>query len=435
MMNRTNAASPSTMRNLRNLLRRPVAGALALGLMGTLWAPGVEAAEPRTDGFLYGRVVTEGGSEFVGRLRWGSEESFWGDFFNSSKEDRGLPRKMPRRAEKSRSRSRSRRETIKVFGIPVGVRWENGSSTRAFKVRFGDIKLIEPTSGDGAIVTMRDGVEVEVDGGSNDVGATITVWDGSLGEAEIDWDDIREIEFMKAPRDLDTDAFRLYGTVETSDGTFSGFIQWDQDEGLSTDKLDGDTRDAEVSIAMGRIATIERRSRRSSRVVLLDGRELVLDDSNDVDDGNRGIFIEDDSFGRVLVTWTAFRKVDFKKPKDSGPAFEKFGKSSALRGTVITRDGDRLRGRIFFDLDEAHGWEILDGNRRDLEYSILFDRIASIERDGPDASLIELRDGRELLLEDSTDVTEKNDGILVDHGDDDMSYIEWAEVDRVEFER
>ncbi len=40
----------------------------------------------------------------------------------------------------------------------------------------------------------------------------------------------------------------LYGTVETYDGTYSGYIQWDHDERIATDKLDGDAEDGKMSI-------------------------------------------------------------------------------------------------------------------------------------------------------------------------------------------
>ncbi|MCA1788945.1 MAG: hypothetical protein LC667_03525, partial [Thioalkalivibrio sp.] len=39
-------------------------------------------------GFIYGRITTIDGATFEGRLRWGgTEEAFWGDYFNGAKED------------------------------------------------------------------------------------------------------------------------------------------------------------------------------------------------------------------------------------------------------------------------------------------------------------------------------------------------------------
>src|SRR5688500_20099588 len=40
-------------------------------------------------GFLYGRVTTNDGGAYVGRLRFGrDEEAFWGDYFNGFKDEK-----------------------------------------------------------------------------------------------------------------------------------------------------------------------------------------------------------------------------------------------------------------------------------------------------------------------------------------------------------
>ena len=36
-------------------------------------------------GFIYGRVTTESGTEYEGFLRWGKQEAFWDDIFHSMK--------------------------------------------------------------------------------------------------------------------------------------------------------------------------------------------------------------------------------------------------------------------------------------------------------------------------------------------------------------
>src|SRR3990170_3541616 len=47
-------------------------------------APAPTASTEAVDrGFLYGRVTTDDGGAYVGRLRFGrDEEAFWGDYFN-----------------------------------------------------------------------------------------------------------------------------------------------------------------------------------------------------------------------------------------------------------------------------------------------------------------------------------------------------------------
>ncbi|HSN89196.1 MAG TPA: hypothetical protein VL025_20695, partial [Thermoanaerobaculia bacterium] len=269
------------------------------------------AARPDTRGFLYGKLTTRNGTTYQGRLRWGKEEAFWGDLFHSSKEENPYLDLIP---EEERRQARR----IEIFGVPIGMHWEE-PETRQFVSRFGDIQKIEARGRSGAVVHLKSGSRHEVEGGSNDVGGTVTVWDRALGQMDVEWRNLESVQFLPAPADLPIDAHRMYGTVKTHDGTFRGFIQWDQDECLSTDEIDGDTRDGDIAVPLGNIKAIERRSLNSSNVILHDGRKLVMSGTNDVDNDNRGIYVDDSRFGRVLISWDAFERVDFSPPPGSGP--------------------------------------------------------------------------------------------------------------------
>ena len=391
-----------------------------LAFIGAAPAP---AADPQ--GFIYGKISTRGGSTYQGRLRWGHEEAFWGDHFNSVKEDRPYADRAPRR---------QRGEPIKIFGITIGMRWDDATDGRSLIARYGDIRKIEVRGGDRAVLHMKNGTKVEVDGGSNDLGGKIRVWDREIGEIDVRWDRIDEIELLPTPADLEVPVHRLYGTVATRVGEFRGFIQWDKDECLSSDKLDGESRDGELSIEMGKIRTIERHTGDSSRVVLASGRELVLDDSNDVDSDNRGIFVEDPRYGRVLVEWDAFERLDLTEPEGSGPRYQDFAPAKPLSGKVTGDDGKVYQGRIVYDLDESETWEILDGDRRDVRYHIPFELIAAIVPDGTDSSRVVLKSGEELDLEGTPDVGEDHDGILVLGEDTEPVYLTWDKVRRIDFD-
>ncbi len=379
-------------------------------------------------GFLYGKITTRAGSTYEGRLRWGKEEAFWGDHFNSSKEDRPYVDKAPRRDRK--------REPIKIFGITIGMQWDNIHDSRSLVARFGDIRKIVVRRRDEAILVMKNGSELEIDGGSNDLGGKVHVWDREVGEIDVRWERIDEIEFLPTPSEMMLSERRLFGTVQSKAGEFRGFIQWDQDECLSTDKLDGDTRDGEISIEMGTIGAIERHTRNSSRVVLKSGRELVLDDSNDVDSNNRGIFVEDTRYGRVLVEWDAFERLDLSEPEGSGPSYRDFPPGKALAGKVTGEDGQTYEGTIVYDLDESETWEMLDGDRRDIRYHIPFGLIAAIVPESHDSSRIVLTSGEELELEDSADVGDEHDGVLIlGAREDEPVYLAWNKVKRIDFDR
>lgn len=409
------------------------------GLLGpTLLAPVAPAAAAELEasptgqaasaqGFLYGKVITRGDTTYEGRLRWDDEEAFWGDFFNSSKERPDFLDDVP-------DHDRQRRRPIKVFGITIGVSWDDAWDHQ-FVARFGDVDRIEIGRGESATVVMKGGTRVEVDGGSNDLGGTLFVWDKSLGEVELEWESLRSIQFLPAPPSLQVPVRRLHGTVKTTVGELRGYVQWDQEECLSTDKLDGETKDGKLSIEMGRIKTLERRSRTSSRVVLADGREHVLDGTNDVDDDNRGIYVEDPRYGRVLVPWSAFEKVDFSDA-GSGPGYASFAAGRALAGKVTTNDDRTFSGRLVYDLDEAETWELLNGtDREEIEYSIPFALVKSIVPQRTSASEVTLKSGEKLTLEDSADVDDDNGGVLVyETGKSRPTYLEWREVKRIDFD-
>ncbi len=404
-----------------------IAGLLGIFLLAPATAAGGQESFPE-QGFLYGKVTTRSGATYEGRMRWADEEAFWGDLFNSSKQERPYLDDVPRD-------KRHRREPIRIFGIPIGVRLDNVFEGRRFVARFGDIRKIRVLRGNEAVVTMKSGSDVEVDGGSNDLGGRIFIWDADAGEIELRWNRIDTIEFLPTPVDIEVSDHRLHGTVKTDVGEFRGFIQWDQEECLASDELDGDHRDGRMSIEMGRIRSIERYSRSRSRVTLRDGKELLLDGTNDVNHENRGIFVEDPRYGRLLISWDAFDAVEFSDPGPSGPAYQEFSPGKPLYGTVTDRDGKRYRGRIVYDVDEQESWELLDGEWRDVEYQIPFALVAAIVPEHRDASRVLLHGGEELLLENSADVGGDHAGVLVfGEGREDPTYLPWAEVGRIDFD-
>ncbi|MCI0656291.1 MAG: hypothetical protein L0170_04380, partial [Acidobacteria bacterium] len=236
------------MRRLRKLYL--VTAALVLLGAGTpisLGSTGSAAAE----GFLYGTVETDGGRRYTGILRWGDEEAFWDDLFNGAKSKLPYIDRLPE--------ERRKRREIKVFGLRISYDWDEEAMERQFVARFGDLQEIRPLSSDKVDVKMKSGTIYRLDDGSNDIGATIRVQDPDVGDVEIEWKKIERIEFAAAPASLRPEAQRLYGEVVTEDGVFRGFVQWDSQECLSTDKLDGDSEDGKLSLEMGRIRSIEKK--------------------------------------------------------------------------------------------------------------------------------------------------------------------------------
>jgi hypothetical protein len=385
-------------------------------------------------GFLYGRITTVDGATYEGRLRWGgNQEAFWGDYFNGSKDEPPWVAHMPP------ERRPKERRPIKVLGIEIA-HWGNPADVdRQFTARFGEIARIEARGGE-VRVTLKSGTVFDLDRFfASDFDDGVRVWDGRRGVVDLDSLRIRTIELLPTARpgaapDL------LHGTVRTRQGDFTGFVQWNREEGVGTDELDGHTADGELSLRFDTIRSIARRSRDSSLVTLRDGREIVLSDTREVGRGNRGIYVDDRRYGRVLISWDAFERVDFS-PGGSGPAYGDFPPGRPLTGSVTTRAGRRLAGRLVYDLNESETTETLDVPSQDVAYNIPFGLIASIvlpgrEERGARRARVTLQNGEELQLERTGDLREGNGGLLIfADGRQRPEYVPWTDVEQIGFDR
>jgi hypothetical protein len=104
----------------------------------------------------------------------------------------------------------------------------------------------------------------------------------------------------------------IEGTVEARDGrSITGEIRWDNDEAALWETLDGWFGGVDFDIEFGAIRSVHRLDDERVRVVLLDGRELELEDDQDVSEDNRGIFVKPDGRARRLVRWRDLDHVVF----------------------------------------------------------------------------------------------------------------------------
>ncbi len=224
---------------------------------------------------LYGTLTTRRGDEYTGFVCWDVDETFDTDILDG----------------------------------------DEGHRKR--KIEFGRIKSIERRSSSSADVTLKNDKTMRLDG-SNDVDSGnrgIIISDLNLGRIQVDWDEFDMIEFMDPPPGPDYSGFdggrRLKGMVLTEDGKkYTGEIKWDDDEEFTWELLDGEDNDVDFDIEFGFIKSIEKASRRSSRVTLKDGRTFMLRGSNDVDNDNKGIIIHDKD-GETFVDWEDFDTVEF----------------------------------------------------------------------------------------------------------------------------
>ena len=303
--------------------------------------------------YLYGIVTTKSGDEFRGFMRWGDEEVSWHDIFNSNKTARQL-----------KEGQSSKGFSWKNMDWDFNSIWRDNrrSSSRSFSCRFGDIAFLHNRGRDRVDLELKNGAIIQVDGGSNDIGARIYLEDYELGTIRLDWGKIKRVEFFQAPPEERPEFGELlHGIVESRrGGTFEGFIKWDNDERVSNDILDGESRNGDQKIPFGNILSISKDDH-GSEVSFPSGRTIFLDGSNDVSDGNRGVIIYSDKIGSIEVPWKHFESVTFTDP-EAQVAYRDFADPRILEGEVTLFNGDELSGQIIFDLDEFWDMEMLDGN-------------------------------------------------------------------------
>lgn len=421
----------------------------------TVELPETSAAAPD---LLYGRVSTTDGATFQGRLRWGGdEEASWGDVFQGTKADSPWAALVP-------EDDLAERRTISLFGVPVASLGRRGDLERPFLARFGDIARIEAPGPRALRVTLKSGTAFDLERlEADDLADGLRVWDEAQGVVDLEERAIRGVELAPAPGPaLDDAPRRLFGTVRTPRGELRGFLRWDGGQALAGDELRGFDALADVhvdgepmALRFEDIKSVAReRSIDGVRVSVRGEPARLLSGTRDTGDGHRGVTVDDPRYGRVLVPWPAFERVDLE-PAVEGPAYGDFPPGQPLHGTVTTRAGRALGGRIVFDLDESETTETLDAPSGGLHYTIPFGLVAGIDvpelepgpaspSAAPDATDdiaeapvgVRLHTGETLQLERAGDLGQGNAGLLVfAEGDDAPAYVAWAEVARIELAR
>lgn len=385
-------------------------------------------------GLIYGKVSTIDEKEYLGMIRWGVEEAFWDDLFRSSKSEAEALNYLSPQVIK---RLRDREEPQKVRWDFMSL-WDNPfpNHKHAFRCRFGDIKSIEVTGESNALLSFKNGIELEVEGG-NDIGSKVYVYDADGEQSRLDWARIQYIEFMPTPKDfLRRGVAALYGTVLTTQGAFKGYIQWDDEECLSTDRLEGkDANGKRHTFLFQEVSEISVEEE-SARVKLFTGREYLLGGTDDLSSRNHGIIVKHMELGRVHIPWTEFRFVKFEREvQGSGPPYDAFTLPKRLRATVETQDGQKYAGRFIFDLDEQLDLETIEGEADGVRYFIPLRNVASIERRNHKYCAVRLFNGDKLFLGEQHDVSDVNWGIIIwIDGADQAAYFPWPEIKMIDFE-
>lgn len=399
---------------------------IIIGLIVAFLVLAMETRAQAQEGYLYGKVYTSS-TTYVGPIRWGGEEVLWTDLFNAAKTDNNYMKLVPESDQK---------DWWEEYDWSFSGIWQSKGSIHQFTCQFGNIKEVLRLRDDEVTLRLKNGALIRLDGsGYNDIGGKIQVLDDDLGTVSLTWSKIDRIEFLPTPANLSkTFGQPLYGTVEGGrKEKFTGYIVWDNDERLSSDKLDGDTDDGDVSVRFSEISSIEKDGSGSS-VMLKSGRTLFLSNSNDVNNENRGVWVVDPNVGVIKYSWKAFRSIRFEKPDQNIQRFNDFAAPKGVFGTVSLLDGGEVSGRIIYDVDEALDFEMIEGKENDIEYQLPIRNIKRITPKNFDYSQIELRSGKTFLLGGMRDVSEDNSGLLVfAPGKKEPVHISWRKINEIIF--
>lgn len=386
-------------------------------------------------GLIHGTITLDDKTELVGVMRWSGQEVLWIHHFNGDKRDPFNLAELPT-ADRERIEKNLPGPRFNFNGHTVElVRWLGSSELQRqpFGIEFGFISQLEPGRGESVTLTLRDGSTVELDGGSDDIEAKIELLTGDGTRHEVDWDDITLVRFHSPESAVASFPAHLHGIVQTRQGEYEGYIEWDHDERFPDEELDGDDPDGrEQSIEFGAIASIVNQGE-SSLVTLLNGTETVLSDTNDVNSQNRGIVVTVPNLGRVDVPWSAFERARFRPPSSPPPGYAAFSSAGPIQATVYTSEDTNIKGSVIFDLDHRHRGEMVTGHdQTGIEFRVPWQRIVQIEPATGRTSQVTLNNGSKLQLGRDPDVTGSNHGLLITgSGSAPPVYLPWENIVRI----
>ena len=247
-------------------------------------------------GFLYGTVTLKNEKSYTGQLKWGNHAGAFDDLFEAYKNEAHIQEQID-----IQGYEKNEEATDEVFEFSFMKLWEDKDSKSrfAFKCQFGHIdKITDFKDNKSVTILLKNGDKIKLRNRGNEIGEDVILYHASLGKLEFDWQNIQEIDFDTAPRNLKNfHGAKVYGKVLTVDGPLEGYIVWDFDEeAFAKDIINGYHQKVEYKIEFGNIASL-RPEREGSILTLKNGTELFMRNSSDVNKDNDGIFIKTENTG------------------------------------------------------------------------------------------------------------------------------------------
>ncbi len=385
---------------------------------------------------IYGTVTETNGQTFTGSLRWGNQETFLSDIFNGRKiATVGIEHLSEDEQDDLMDHQPGPQATIGDLQITFKSFFGKEIDQPYFNVPFGSVKTLEIDNKKNLfIATLHDGTTIVSDGrSSNDLDSDIFVKDLQGETKEFELDDLSLITFSKAPQAALTFGDGIYGTVTSSIGTFQGRVMWDKDERLTYEELDGEDESQDYEIKFADIKSIER-SGNASIVELTNETTLNLTGTNDVNNGNRGIWVDHPDLGRVEIEWLQFKKLVIEDVDVDWMDFDDYvNMTKPLKGQVELKDGTKLDADgITYDMNQQSSAELMYVDVNEANREIPLRTIQKITVKHEQAAEFLLQDQSTVLAYGNRSVTRENNGILLTQNGN-HKWIPWEQVQAVVF--
>lgn len=392
------------------------------------------ASDHPFQGLIYGKVTLQDKEVRQGVLLWNNRQLFWEDIFDAQREE-GNALDFLNSSEIKQLSDQEIKDKIEWGFMHL---WEKKipSRSKKFSCRFGDLGSMTVVDEKSVTLYFKNGSSMRVRGSERyrDLGNRLILIEPNGEWQKISWETISRIEFMPTPANALTSPVRpLFGTVQTDSGELTGFIKWDQDETMTSFKLDGKKDGQHTRISFGSIRRIEKTAPNACEITLISDKKITLSDNDDVGPTHHGLTVFVSGVGSMVVRWKDFKSLTFDPYQTHTRlmGYLDFKVPKVLRGRVNTRDGQLYKGKFIFDLDEQWDFETIEGNEGTLRYSIALRNISLIEPQPSNATVVVLKNGRKLLLNGHHDVTDKNWGVLAWKEGTSPKYLPWKSVQSI----
>jgi len=391
--------------------------------------------------FITANVITNDNNVYHGIVKLGNNDLLWTNLFQAKFISNKHIENVPEEILKTR-KNYSERSVKWIVGIPFRDTTLKDFQP-VFSCDYAALNSIEKKN-NYLIVKLQNQEILKLKDRAGDLGYDVYVYnDLSTDPIKIKWCDIKKVEFKKELNaNIKELGIPLYGKVKSKESSYTGIINWDQQEKHNNEFLNGKNREGRYKIPFKEVSKISKDGDKAvieiksgNKINVSSGWvELFTDFSNDIGSENQGIIVTVESVGKIKYSWKHFYETYFSElPADKSENLKTTIYPEKLIGEIITKNGKTYSGILVYNLFKERNIEYLYGyDIEGLLYAIPFQNIKSVTPKNDQFTLVQLKNDQKLLLGNSNDVNNSNDGLLI-YNSDKPSYISWNDIETIQF--